>query len=649
MAQHPFGKAKAALLTMKSEPATLALAALALGGKGKKKNKKVGNASVTNALLKKATHAATPYETQVLSKTGKRLELNNAIKLLCKSKETEIKYLLFNLNNLIKKIESIINLININETFLKKIEKINNNINRNIKIKYLINKIRLKKKNFKLELENNITHTNNSNNLNKDSLPKLNKSACATLNTVAAPTTPAPAPAPAPATAPLNKEHLFIENDSYQIRESLILSDNYNKTDLYLKISNGLNYESDDNNSIIKAVPENIIKIEKTIKTISNHDNHYYNDNYSNNNNNNYPSLKDKGIYTKNFDFKKDPVSINSNPVNILYFNNNMNKPIINQYLKSMSIFNTISKGSIMYFSNIIGYNFHNKNLRPELRTQNIYKLLYSSFRSMYCLISKPVFIIKSNKIIIQLFYFLLIPRIFKYKKKYSYTKKRKRNVFSNNRSNFFKGLRNKFKYNTIKNKLQHRDSAWQSNSSNNLNFKLNQNLLKKIIIKKSDSKRNKFIKLNKINLINLYPLKFKKLAEVLNNFFKKPVELDLIRLHYPYNDTNILVRLLAFMINKIKIRRITRKLFRNAVIKSINKNYNKDKTNIIPAFLSGLTIKVAGRLMRYKVIPRKTVKIVRRGSSSIGKVNYTDISRYTNKNRRGAFTIFIKSGQNFF
>ena len=119
--------------------------------------------------------------------------------------------------------------------------------------------------------------------------------------------------------------------------------------------------------------------------------------------------------------------------------------------------------------------------------------------------------------------------------------------------------------------------------------------------------------------------------------------------MHYPYNDTNILVRLLAFMINKIKIRRITRKLFRNAVIKSIKKNYNKDKTNIIPAFLSGLTIKVAGRLMKYKVIPRKTVKIVRRGSSSTGKINYTDISRYTNKNRRGAFTIFIKSGQNFF
>ena len=52
---------------------------------------------------------------------------------------------------------------------------------------------------------------------------------------------------------------------------------------------------------------------------------------------------------------------------------------------------------------------------------------------------------------------------------------------------------------------------------------------------------------------------------------------------------------------------------------------------------------------MKYKVIPRKTVKIIRRGSSSVGKINYSDISRYTNKNKRGAFSITVKSGQNFF
>ena len=156
-------------------------------------------------------------------------------------------------------------------------------------------------------------------------------------------------------------------------------------------------------------------------------------------------------------------------------------------------------------------------------------------------------------------------------------------------------------------------------------------------------------MKLANINLIKLYPLKFEKLCEVLNTIFNKPVELDLIRLHYPYHDSNILVRLLAFMINKMKLRRITRRLFKKAVVKSIKKINNNDQVNIIPAFLSGMTIKIAGRLMKYRVIPRKTVKIVRRGSSSIGKINYTDLSRYTNKNKRGAFTILVKSSQNFF
>jgi hypothetical protein len=253
----------------------------------------------------------------------------------------------------------------------------------------------------------------------------------------------------------------------------------------------------------------------------------------------------------------------------------------------------------------------------------------------MYCLISKPVFIIKANKIIIQLFYFLLVPKIFKYKKnkKYTYIKKRKGYVFFNN-----------------DNKFTNRINSKRRKTNFNLKNKSNKKSLKRFIRKYKFFKKKQLIKLDRINLINLYPLKFKKLCEILNNFFKKPVEFDLIRLHYPYKDTNILVRLLAFMINKIKIRRMTRKLFKNAVIKSIKNKFKiKDKTNIIPAFLTGLTIKVGGRLMKYKIIPRKTVKIIRRGSSSIGKVNYTNFSKYTNKNRRGAFTISIKAGHNFF
>ena len=99
-------------------------------------------------------------------------------------------------------------------------------------------------------------------------------------------------------------------------------------------------------------------------------------------------------------------------------------------------------------------------------------------------------------------------------------------------------------------------------------------------------------------------------------------------------------------MINKIKLRIIIRKLFNKAMIKN---NIFNNKFNIIPAFLSGITIKVGGRLLTHKVVPRKTVKITRRGSSARGKINFLDVTRFTNKNKRGAFSITITSGQNYF
>lgn len=225
----------------------------------------------------------------------------------------------------------------------------------------------------------------------------------------------------------------------------------------------------------------------------------------------------------------------------------------------------------------------------------------------MYCLISKPVFVITPDKIIIQLFYYLILPNFLHKKYKHSFN-------YNINRRKFKK----------IKNLRQRQF----------LEFK-------KIKLKS----RIKFIKLANKSLINIFPVKFEKLCEILSHLFKKPVELDLIRLHYPYNDSNILVQLLAILINKIKLRIIIRKLFNKAIIKN---KFFINKLNIIPAFLSGISIKVAGRLLTHKVVPRKTVKITRRGSSARGQINFLDVARFTNKNKRGAFTITVTSGQNF-
>src|SRR3984957_2057516 len=210
-------------------------------------------------------------------------------------------------------------------------------------------------------------------------------------------------------------------------------------------------------------------------------------------------------------------------------------------------------------FSQQINYNFNSVN---NIIIKKIYSLLYYSFLSMKILISKPVFKITSDKVIIHLFIYFF--------------KKQKRNY----------------------------------------------------------------------TIININNNKLKNLCVILSRLFKKPVELDLNRIYYPYFDSNIFVNFIANIINKIRVRKIIKKIFKKAIIKNPLKLNRKLIVTKIPSFLSGINIKIAGRLLTQRVIPRKTINIVRRGALSRIKINYLDKARYTNKNKRGAFSITITTGQ---
>lgn len=361
------------------------------------------------------------------------------------------------------------------------------------------------------------------------------------------------------------------------------------------------------------------------------------------------------------------------------------NLPIIHYYLKSMSIFNRLFKGSFVFFNKIIGFNFNPaNNYNNNKLKENIYKFLFFSFKKMFSLISKPVFVITPDKIVIHLFYFILIPSFLKNKSKSKYYTYKK-NLFkfqkyikylkhSNNASgtrrfringksslHLLRSRTNKMKK-LVKVKKKLYNNTISNNKLNNKKVYLNSHNKKKIWIKirklkkkfKSLNKihiknRVKLNKLVKISLIKMYPKKFEIICNVLSKFLQKKIELNLIRLHYPFYDSHILANYLALIINKIKFVRLTRKIYKRAIIKRLSKLFIRNKYNIIPSFLTGLKMKVAGRLMNYKVIPRKTIKFRERGSSSIGTVNYTSFSRINGKNRRGAYSITISSGQNFF
>lgn len=138
-----------------------------------------------------------------------------------------------------------------------------------------------------------------------------------------------------------------------------------------------------------------------------------------------------------------------------------------------------------------------------------------------------------------------------------------------------------------------------------------------------------------------LYFYNIEKLVNLLSKFFKRSVELELIRIYSPQNESNILANFIGILSNFIKFRNIHMKLFKVSKIK----NTSKETNNIIPSFLSGIYLKLAGRLLTQKLQRRVKSKIVQKGSLSRINARLINTNRFVNKNKRGVFSITVKTG----
>jgi hypothetical protein len=332
-------------------------------------------------------------------------------------------------------------------------------------------------------------------------------------------------------------------------------------------------------------------------------------------------------------------------------FKYNMSSPL----LRELNRFKGVSDASALLRGN-------NRSANNRIINYS-YKLLFYFFKSMYCLISKPVFLFTPDKVTIQLFYFLNIPKfkVFKWysilnnkfirpsdnipnpkprgqgQKDYSYLNKLNVDPVSNN-INKNQSVAGALKYISNKEMMNRLKLSWRIKKTL---FRLN---------KKRNKVKNILFNLNKFNLFKVFSLKFKLICGILSNKFKKPVELQLIRIHQPFYDSNILVNLLSLNIKnkKFKPNVAIEKLYAKKAVKNLY-DYSNKSVNVIPSFLSGIKIRIGGRLMREPIIPRITTKNFERGASSPGKVNFLDTATITNKNRKGSYSIKISSGQNFF
>ena len=148
-------------------------------------------------------------------------------------------------------------------------------------------------------------------------------------------------------------------------------------------------------------------------------------------------------------------------------------------------------------------------------------------------------------------------------------------------------------------------------------------------------------------NVLETFKKEFNALTLILEKFFNSSVQLEITRIYYPFFDSNILAQLIALNGKIFGLFKILRFLSRKMHISNPNNSSGKTelspyKINSLVSKLSGFKIKVAGRFYNKKIIPRKTVYTIQRGNLARGVIDFVDTSRYTNKSKRGSFSITI-------
>ena len=134
-------------------------------------------------------------------------------------------------------------------------------------------------------------------------------------------------------------------------------------------------------------------------------------------------------------------------------------------------------------------------------------------------------------------------------------------------------------------------------------------------------------------------------LCSFLSNKFKKAVKFELIRLHHPALESKILANTIGFISNnkKVRFRSIITSLYNNTQIIKLNDNKEESNLNYCrPTALIGIKVRLGGRILSQKIVPRFTTFNKQKGAFARIKSDFTTQSRFTNKSRRGAFSYTV-------
>jgi hypothetical protein len=130
-------------------------------------------------------------------------------------------------------------------------------------------------------------------------------------------------------------------------------------------------------------------------------------------------------------------------------------------------------------------------------------------------------------------------------------------------------------------------------------------------------------------------------LGDALTRCWDRTVELRLIRLNHSALDSSIFAQYLTANAGKYSFNRILDML--KGSLPTVISDGSVDENTVVPtSHITGVKIKLSGRLTTQRSSPRQTVQAGRLGSSAKGPYGTVDYSQHTAKNKLGAFTMKV-------
>ena len=164
-------------------------------------------------------------------------------------------------------------------------------------------------------------------------------------------------------------------------------------------------------------------------------------------------------------------------------------------------------------------------------------------------------------------------------------------------------------------------------------------NLFYYAVNKNNKIKNDKTVDLNINNLQGL--------TSKLSRYFKKPITLELTKLYSVSNNSQILAHVLGKL--GLSRKRSFARIIGRFLSRQSEKIFFRKSINKFSGAITGVYIKLGGRLLRGKIVPRRTVKKIQYGSLARSKSNYITNARIIQKNKRGSFSFTVAIGHNFF